>query len=580
MKRLLAFLLSVVMLAGSAFALASCGDDSFDFKKKDLTKYVEVQQALYRGITIRIDPLDEVTDETVEEQIRSLVVAAGQTEVLTDVAVQKGDQVELYYRGCLYDEESGVWYDLGIVAYDTADYGSSAGGKKTTYYSPVSNFDPSSSATTITVGKGQFIESLENALIGIIPSATRLKHTTAGYVGLLQNADKTYSARALSALYVSVDCYDEAGNSVLSLSNARVPREGNEILPAEVLAHVIGTPENGLKNAFNTIIGEESLKISEDVTLDRGFFVTHDRNGDGTPERLFYQISVSSTVDERSQLCEVTFPDGYDDIVMTESSYTDSYGYNHKNGVLYADPRAITTGENGEKKIVLTDRRAAFYVVIGKITRAKALTAEVVDAVYSHMGVTIPEVSGDEAKAQALRTYVRDTLEAAREEQRKSVAERAFWETIRTAAPFKELPKSLLDQNVTALRAQAESMYQYYSQYNKFEDIDDFAAKYFGYDTEKYEGVDAYIREQAEITVHEQLIFYSIVKAENLWIPESEQEQALSDIVDKYVEQTGQRPAQIIEAYGRDNLMEQALYERLFTYLWANNTIVEAAAEE
>ena len=162
MKKVLSLLLVLVM-AFSMVAMTSCGKDkgdnkgnesaSFDYSKLDIENYISLEKSDYTNVTLEIDVKPEITDESVEEFIQYLLEQNADSETKTDVAVEKGDTVKIYYRGTV----DGVDFE---------------GGSNMSASQP----DP------LKIGSGAFIPGFEDALIGIVPNTTSYTKVTSGTV--------------------------------------------------------------------------------------------------------------------------------------------------------------------------------------------------------------------------------------------------------------------------------------------------------------------------------------------------------------------------------------------------------------
>ena len=138
MKRIAVILAALAIAAGSAISMVACekpgegdesesesstpaetpdetpeeseGDDDssvsvpdFDFMKEDLTKYVTLGQ--YKDLEIELDAKPTVTDENVEDQIKSDLLNSEIYNTVTDRAVTKEDTVYISYKGIMDGEE-------------------------------------------------------------------------------------------------------------------------------------------------------------------------------------------------------------------------------------------------------------------------------------------------------------------------------------------------------------------------------------------------------------------------------------------------------------------------------------------
>ena len=75
----------------------------FNFMEEDLSKYLTLGQ--YKGYEFQIPPMQEVTDEDVEEQIRYDLLSSDICDKVTDRAVTKDDVVYIDYKGFMNGEQ-------------------------------------------------------------------------------------------------------------------------------------------------------------------------------------------------------------------------------------------------------------------------------------------------------------------------------------------------------------------------------------------------------------------------------------------------------------------------------------------
>lgn len=98
-KRVIAVLTAVLMTA----SLAGCGSGKLS------NDYVTVNK--YKGLEVTEVAKNEVSDDSVEQEIQSRLEAAAPEQDVTDRAAQSGDWVNIDYTGTL----DGVAFDGGTV---------------------------------------------------------------------------------------------------------------------------------------------------------------------------------------------------------------------------------------------------------------------------------------------------------------------------------------------------------------------------------------------------------------------------------------------------------------------------------
>ncbi len=123
----------------------STEDERFDYFGEDMTKYISIDEALYKNPSVTLPTYLNGSDEAVAEYITVLCeqypVSTGNK--ITDRAIKNGDVVALYYEGWLNGEK----FDGGSNMNDTKPH-------------------------SLEIGSGSFIPGFEDALIGIVPAET------------------------------------------------------------------------------------------------------------------------------------------------------------------------------------------------------------------------------------------------------------------------------------------------------------------------------------------------------------------------------------------------------------------------
>ena len=116
MKKFLCLALALVMVF-SMLAMTACGDkdtttdegkeegnnaaQAFDYAGLDTDKYITLAASDYKGVTVEVEVEPEIDDEDVEDFLAYLCEASATSESKTDVAVEEGDTVNIYYRGTI-----------------------------------------------------------------------------------------------------------------------------------------------------------------------------------------------------------------------------------------------------------------------------------------------------------------------------------------------------------------------------------------------------------------------------------------------------------------------------------------------
>ena len=130
------------------------------------------------------------------------------------------------------------------------------------------------------------------------------------------------------------------------------------------------------------------------------------------------------------------------------------------------------------------------------------------------------------------RALVKTELSQSREEQLASIKEEAMWYHYNDVAKIIKYPEDALMAVYTVDVAEIELVWSQYK--DSYPDLDDFARAYrsLGSDADWRE----HLMEEAKAEVKEKLIFYYIIKAEGLLVPESEYGEIYDELFDEYVD--------------------------------------------
>ena len=203
--------------------------ERFDYFGNDMTKYVTIDEALYKNPSVTLPTYLNGSDEAVAEYIQSLCeqypVSTGNK--ITDRAIQKGDVVMLYYEGWLNGEK----FEGG------------------------SNMD-SATAHSLEIGSGSFIPGFEDALIGIIPAETSRENLKDLHLTFPEDYHSTDLAGKAVIFKVYVEYIDE-----------KKPSDYTD----EFIKNTLGysTQDTNIKASFEKYLKDEylpSLKDNEILT--------------------------------------------------------------------------------------------------------------------------------------------------------------------------------------------------------------------------------------------------------------------------------------------------------------------------
>lgn len=177
---------------------------------------------------------------------------------------------------------------------------------------------------------------------------------------------------------------------------------------------------------------------------------------------------------------------------------------------------------------------------------------------------TVPELTDEFVKektgcetVEEYRTFVHDTLLAEATEAANMERYQIMWEAILANATIHQIPEE-------------QVMFYYTSDRSYYESV----AEGYGYTYEEYLkacGVtDANIKEMGETVVREELVFYSIVKAENISLTEADYEEGLA----KYAEMNDMTTDELEAQYGREYIESNILWDKVIYTLFDTMTFV------
>ena len=119
----------------------------YDYVTNDMSTFVTLSKEQYAAFQINVGKDYIVTDEIVEQQLKSMMykyaTATNGTEQVKDQPIRYGDKAYIYYRG----EVDGKEFSGGSNMSDSAPYG-------------------------LGIGSGSFIPGFEEGLIGVVPAET------------------------------------------------------------------------------------------------------------------------------------------------------------------------------------------------------------------------------------------------------------------------------------------------------------------------------------------------------------------------------------------------------------------------
>lgn len=145
------------------------------------------------------------------------------------------------------------------------------------------------------------------------------------------------------------------------------------------------------------------------------------------------------------------------------------------------------------------------------------------------------------------RTYLYDAIGEARREEASANIYEDIWQVLMDRCKVIAYPEQPVEDYYQMFYSYVEE----YATYAGYEDVAEFMEKEIGLTEED-------MREDARLSVTEDLIVFSIIKAEKLKITDEE----YAEMAAGYAEQEGMGLAQMEELYGRDYLEECVLYDK------------------
>ncbi len=168
----------------------------------------------------------------------------------------------------------------------------------------------------------------------------------------------------------------------------------------------------------------------------------------------------------------------------------------------------------------------------------------------------LSEYEGD-STVQKYESKLRLELKASIEKSNKELIEDALWKYYTEKATVKRLPEDTVNRIYTLYYNDLIAMYKSYELY--YESIDDFACVYFSL----ADGADwrAYIEMLAETDVTEKLVFYYIIREENLLPDDEEYQRLYNECVAEELEYYSQSYKTELEKCETDEEREELLAE-------------------
>ena len=494
MKKLIRFGAAVLLLCLISSMIVSCG--SFDYKNKNLSKYIDIDSEDYTGIPVTLYSDYEVSEDDVEKAIRLLKIdnrtlsaAASKTTF-----IGYGDDAYIWYWGSYINEDNGyeVQFEGGTCM-------------------------ASNSSTKLTIGSGSYVEGFESGLLSKVAQKTRRVYDTT----------KDRELKSDSIVYIDVEHYKytDADGKVTtgSFSTLRVDLANPGIL-GERFADKLAS----LKVGGTFDFGYESTATDTALSIDW--------NGNGTAESLAIVGKIKALATNESYVeVEAVFPKDY----------------------------------SAEE---LRGKTATFHVVIQYVDDydLPELTPELLKESYEDFK---PEATETEAVLAEFDTYLRGVLADQLAEQREEDIKSKIWDYLMENTTFTgKYPKKAVKANKKDIREQLEAEYAYYNQLiyqqygTSFSSLSEFVTLY--YDLEDGVSLNDYLNQRAKEVTREELIVYSIIKAEGWDLTDEEYAEGEAELIEEYAELYDMDKDEVLEYFGYEAIYESLLYDKLMDKLY------------
>ena len=384
--------------------------------------------------------------------------------------------------------------------------------------------------TSLEIGSGTFVPGFESGLIGKskVGYATMTK-VTKGSVESCDIIGITYSV-------TRADGTSERAKTVLvDLSDSTLDERWGE----------------GFTEYFQNKLIDSNVTIATGEGEDKGLTVpTVCKNTTGTDVYFNIKINVACRVSDGEKLViPAYFPENYQaEDLRGKTGYFEVY---------IIDVKDYTTPEFNEEFITGTLKTSS-------------------EDLASYAGETLVEKYKAKIKAD---------LNAERDTEVDVAIEEAFWEQIIAGSTFKKLPESEIEKHVKVSIEDLTSIYNngYSSYYNDFAT---FARAYL--DLSSGADWEAYLRTLAEESVKQRLVFYHIVRNDDVTPPQDKYDELRKEIFDghvkdymEYYQLSSSDPANVQiatdymeENYGEDYWRELVIYDYMMDIIVDRATLI------
>lgn len=500
----------------------------FDYERTNLSKYISISRDDYFGLAVTIDKIPEIAQKDVDDYINEMRLYYSESTPQTDGIIAKNDTASVFYRGQV--EVNGQWVDF------------------------VGGSNLGSSATSLVIGSGNFIDGFEDALEG--------REFTNSTLTTFTGKDKVVGKDGLPIVFVSYSYkYVDENNkerkgTFLDRISLEKDAEGNYVETQRYSA--------ALRDALLGDPNDEDEKNTIGTTLSGPYTESFDITGDLAAETVtLTNVKITGIVKEDVPFVfEVPFPAEY------------------------------------EPNPALAGKTAKWYVYVSALSRPTLPTVDY-DFVNGKLGLTyadvldyIPEGTPVDSTAQqkaavvaAFPAYVKAYLEENRTRSLTEAVVDAYWKAVIDKVEVKAWPENLVEDATLMLKNQVTASFdQYVDQYGNesIATLEEYIVKYFGEDyfPNGEDSIDDGLDTLAKEYIKQEMLYYYILDEENLKLTRKERtkgyEERVKQMLEYYNAQYGTAGTanELTEedlaaaGYTKDVILSQMLYEKVCNVIY------------
>lgn len=331
----------------------------------------------------------------------------------------------------------------------------------------------SEKSTALGIGSGSFVEGFELGLIG--------KNQNDYATVTKSSATKATAEDTVFITYTAIysdGTYEKDATALIDLTDEGIEEEWGEGFGLYLCSATVGTK---VSKEFKRTYTDENGKTKSDI---------------------IYDVTVNAIVElgEGEPLTvEAYFPVGYTNTALAgKTAYFD------------------------------------VYIMTTQLYDTPEFNDEFVTGTLKYTAEELAEYEG-ETLADKYRSMIRAGLERDYGYAVDNAIESALWDVLMDKAEFKRLPENEVMAYYNGYVAEVESYYNYYAGTSQSTDLDTVACSYLQLD----KGTDwrAYLRESAEESISQKLVFYYLLQLENIHPTDEEKQEMYDVLVDYYLEQ-------------------------------------------